>query len=299
MWGTFLSEPLSIVGLVGRYPANCLMERMPIYQRWIFSKYPHAGPLLHAVLVRLSPGYPPLIGKLHTRYSPVRRSPPGIATCAAPRLACVKPVASVHPEPGSNSSLFKLFYYPRSGIRYCSPKSYFLTVSIRKINFPILVLLVELCKSLKELFCRFRFANVDAKISVFLLNFQIISELFSRKICFIISISPFSLECGCKSNAIKHNLQTFSALFFKFFLMAQQSLLLMYAHDKGTYIYLYWCWQYLDGHGNRFQVSRFHEPLFLTHAQVHIIQFLMIAPSASGKNIMSWLRKFFEAIHPA
>ena len=114
-----------------------------------------------------------------------------------------------------------------------------LTVSIRKINFPILVLLVELCKSLKELFYRFRFANVDAKISVFLLNFQIISELFSRKICFIISISPFSLECGCKSNAIKHNLQTFSALFFKFFLMAQQSLLLMYAHDKGTYIYLY------------------------------------------------------------
>ena len=33
MWGTFLSEPLSIVGLVGRYPAYYLMERMPIYQR--------------------------------------------------------------------------------------------------------------------------------------------------------------------------------------------------------------------------------------------------------------------------
>ena len=28
---------------------------------------------------------------------------------AAPRLACVKPVASVHPEPGSNSSLYNLF----------------------------------------------------------------------------------------------------------------------------------------------------------------------------------------------
>ena len=178
MWGSFLSEPLSIVGLVGRYPANCLMERMPIYQRWIFSKYPHAGPLLHAVLVRLSPGYPPLIGKLHTRYSPVRRSPPGIATCAAPRLACVKPVASVHPEPGSNSSLFKLFYVlaPESVIVVQSHTS--LTVSIRKINFPILVLLVELCKSLKELFCRFRFANVAAKIRTFILNLQIISELF-------------------------------------------------------------------------------------------------------------------------
>ena len=28
---------------------------------------------------------------------------------AAPRLACVKPVASVHPEPGSNSPLFVIF----------------------------------------------------------------------------------------------------------------------------------------------------------------------------------------------
>lgn len=33
MWGTFLSEPLSIVGLVGRYPANRLMERIPIGYR--------------------------------------------------------------------------------------------------------------------------------------------------------------------------------------------------------------------------------------------------------------------------
>ena len=56
-------------------------------------------------------GYTPVSGRLHTRYSPVRRSPAGIATPAAPRLACVKPVASVHPEPGSNSSLFKLFYH--------------------------------------------------------------------------------------------------------------------------------------------------------------------------------------------
>ena len=29
---------------------------------------------------------------------------------AAPRLACVKPAASVHPEPGSNSSLY-IFYF--------------------------------------------------------------------------------------------------------------------------------------------------------------------------------------------
>ena len=30
---------------------------------------------------------------------------------AAPRLACVKPVASVHPEPGSNSSLFVILFF--------------------------------------------------------------------------------------------------------------------------------------------------------------------------------------------
>ena len=30
---------------------------------------------------------------------------------AAPRLACVKPVASVHPEPGSNSSLLISYFF--------------------------------------------------------------------------------------------------------------------------------------------------------------------------------------------
>ena len=33
MWGTFLSEPLPIVALVGRYPANKLMGRIPIAHR--------------------------------------------------------------------------------------------------------------------------------------------------------------------------------------------------------------------------------------------------------------------------
>ena len=33
MWGAFLSEPLPIVGLVGRYPANCLMGRIPSSRR--------------------------------------------------------------------------------------------------------------------------------------------------------------------------------------------------------------------------------------------------------------------------
>jgi hypothetical protein len=33
VWGAFLSEPLRIVGTVGRYPAVCLMRRMPIPER--------------------------------------------------------------------------------------------------------------------------------------------------------------------------------------------------------------------------------------------------------------------------
>ena len=42
---------------------------------------------------------------------------------AAPRLACVKPVASVHPEPGSNSTLY---------IFYGRIKKYTLCVATRK-----------------------------------------------------------------------------------------------------------------------------------------------------------------------
>ena len=81
---------------------------MPIVHRVAtFNKYSDAGPLFYAVLFKVSSDYPPVNGRLHTRYAPVRRSPStGIATRhAAPRLACVRPAASVYPEPGSNSPL--------------------------------------------------------------------------------------------------------------------------------------------------------------------------------------------------
>src|SRR5690554_4380971 len=54
------------------------MERMPIYNRLIFNKYPHAGPLYYRVLAPISRSYPPVEGRLHTCYSPVRRSPPEV-----------------------------------------------------------------------------------------------------------------------------------------------------------------------------------------------------------------------------
>ena len=36
MWGTFLSEPLPIDGLVGLYPTNYLIGRMPIHKQRVF-----------------------------------------------------------------------------------------------------------------------------------------------------------------------------------------------------------------------------------------------------------------------
>ena len=131
MWGPFLSEPLDIVASVGRYPADWLMSREPILHRSPFET-PRCRDISYRVLVAVSAGYPLVEGRLLTRYAPFRRSPPeSIATpraaprlaCvkpaasvhpsiatprAAPRLACVKPAASVHPEPGSNSSLYNL-----------------------------------------------------------------------------------------------------------------------------------------------------------------------------------------------
>ena len=63
--------------------------------------------VVRSITTELSKGYPSVVGRLDTCYSPVRRSPSIKASFddAAPRLAGVKPVASVHPEPGSNSSL--------------------------------------------------------------------------------------------------------------------------------------------------------------------------------------------------
>src|SRR5690625_237175 len=58
----------------------------------------------HAVLARVSPGYPPHRDRLLTCYSPVRRSARAVqAPPVLARLACVKHAASVRPEPGSNS----------------------------------------------------------------------------------------------------------------------------------------------------------------------------------------------------
>ena len=74
-----------------------------------FTPY-HAVLCAYAVLAVISNCYPPVWGRLPTRYSPVRRSvnPKSIRKLHPnrfARLACVRHAASVHPEPGSNSHI--------------------------------------------------------------------------------------------------------------------------------------------------------------------------------------------------
>ena len=121
VWGASLSGPLGIIAMVGRYPAIKLMPRGPIPPRiapltvpgcprtvpWgirlRFQRLsPRAGHVAHALLT-----LPPVAASALLRR-------------VAPRLACVRPAASVHPEPGSNSSSYiKLFIvYISSDIVY-------------------------------------------------------------------------------------------------------------------------------------------------------------------------------------
>ena len=76
VWLIVLSDQLSIVALVGRYPTNKLMLRGPIPKRR--PKLPLVQPAWqvarHPVLAFLSKRYPGLWGRLPTCYSPVRRS---------------------------------------------------------------------------------------------------------------------------------------------------------------------------------------------------------------------------------
>ena len=112
----------------------------------------------------------------------MRRSPPvRIATNrAAPRLACVKPVASVHPEPGSNSSLLLLFLFnlfrPGRLLTYSVQAVSFID-GVQFTFFCLYFLFSCLCKSYSKNSSFFR--KRGAKVMLFYLYLQIFSEVFS------------------------------------------------------------------------------------------------------------------------
>ena len=92
----------------------------------LFTLY-HAVLCAYAVLAVISNCYPPVRGRLSTRYSPVRHSVNLASIRKLPldrfvRLACVRHAASVHPEPGSNSHVK---VYPSSKLSLASFKPFY------------------------------------------------------------------------------------------------------------------------------------------------------------------------------
>ena len=132
MWGTVLSDPLPIVDQVGRHPACHLMGRMPVPRR--VSALPLEG---------CPPRGPWRITRRFHRLSACRgwvayalrtRPPLSCPRRGTPvRLACIRPAASVHPEPGSNSSLYYCFYL----IDFCLMGSAFLYLLRFLIRQPV------------------------------------------------------------------------------------------------------------------------------------------------------------------
>ena len=163
---------------------------------------------------------------------------------AAPRLACVKPVASVHPEPGSNSSLlvYCLFSFSvekgdNTLLLYCyqngslkafpgrvslllnalelTEKMYPPRVSPRRL---VLLYYFVYCKSFNVL-SRFPAAPASgAKSSAKLRRISELTKFFGKKISFFLQLSaslPGSPEKRVQSYYIFRPYPNFFATFFR------------------------------------------------------------------------------------
>ena len=99
VWGTTLSGPLPVVGLVSFYLTNYLMGRSPLPQPRKFID----SLLITVKLCGISSSFPEL-SPAEGQVSYVLRTRSPLSVLLHPvRLACIRHAASVHPEPGSNS----------------------------------------------------------------------------------------------------------------------------------------------------------------------------------------------------
>ena len=96
---------------------------------------------------------------------------------AAPRLACVRPVASVHPEPGSNSSLYLFFFFIIPSKRYLTELTSFSLIS---------------CTTLASSIPSMNLAKAPRGV-------------------------PRFLFCGCKVNAFSYSIPNIFQCFFELF----------------------------------------------------------------------------------
>ena len=115
---------------------------------------------------------------------------------AAPRLACVKPAASVHPEPGSNSSLYIFYfvffkYYPDLFFLKRNLRSNVFRVALYISYFLSSMLLVSIiisinCRSFPERDCKgtpfFFHSKSKSKIFAFFLELFFSSAIASAQL---------------------------------------------------------------------------------------------------------------------
>ena len=179
--------------------------------------------MIYAGLASLSEGCPPDRGRLHTCYSPVRRSPARKASFppAAPRLACVKPAASVHPEPGSNSplSVSCFLFFLQNTFRFARfvgtsrPTAFVLTSgTFFQVGIDTETFLIELSLYLSQpdTLCRCPAACLVAKCHCSFALRDSVSARFSHPCCRV--VFP---ERGCKVIAKSGAVQIFLRLFLK------------------------------------------------------------------------------------
>ena len=141
----------------------------------------HAVPCAYAVLAAISNCYPPVWGRLPTRYSPVRHSVTKnfirrICLKCFVRLACVKHAASVHPEPGSNS-LNKCLLQVKINSWLIYPFYCFLRI-FRSFVFMILKRTFEECVSLFSYQRSFCIAVCLKQLFYYIMSFPACQELF-------------------------------------------------------------------------------------------------------------------------
>ena len=132
----------------------------------------------------------------------MRRSPPIEASfnCDAPRLACVRPVASVHPEPGSNSSLYYfifLVFYSIEDFFYHPPSCERVARDSPVLTLTFFTRLVLLCLSFLQGSIRFPRSGWP----------------------------PFYRESGCKDKGFLYSPPNIFATFFSYFFAPPRSAL--------------------------------------------------------------------------
>ena len=175
-------------------------------------------------------GYPPLIGRLHTRYSPVRRSPTSYCYNSLP--------LDLHVLSLSLAFILSQDQTLRCWFVFMSSDQEFrfkCLVFIDGSSSLILVLLVEYVNLSKNFlfFQRLRFFQKrGAKIESLFLTSNFFPEVFfktsSRSGSFawisptstsplIMSCVAISLDCGCKGRPFSLSLQMFSKLFCNYF----------------------------------------------------------------------------------